>query len=96
MTRLALIGTSRVLLEKNAIPSKIKEKLTYRKARGKTLVYLGKRALGYVVIGGLVYETVSVATWGATMIMTPGQDERMKLRAETIRAAFDAASGATE
>ena len=96
MTSLALNGTSRVLLDKNAIPSKTKKQLTYRKARGKTVVYFGKRALGYVVIGGLVYEAVSVSTWAAILIMTPNQDERMKQRAETIRAAFDAAAGATE
>jgi hypothetical protein len=61
-------------------PSLLKN-ISYKKVNGKTIAFLGRRAIGYPVLVGLSIEAIMLAGWATDWVTSPAQDKRMKQRA---------------
>lgn len=78
-------GVKHIRIPISSINGSIRNKLVYRKVGEKTVVFIGKRAIGYAVGVGVGIEAVMAAGWAAGWLTSPSQDEQMKKRAEFFR-----------
>ena len=82
-------GTKYTRIPISSVNAAILKKITYRQVGGKTVAYLGKRAIGYAVGVGIGIEAIMVAGWAVDWLTSPSQDERMKERAVFLRAVLE-------
>lgn len=63
--------------------------ITWKQVNGRSVAYVGRKAVGYAVGAGVVLEAISLSSWAADWLMTPEQDDRMAARAEAFRTIFE-------
>ncbi|MHB1115577.1 hypothetical protein [Sideroxydans sp.] len=85
----ATSGSKHIRIPLASINESIRNRLTYRKVGEKTVVYVGKRAVGYAIGVGLAIEAVMAAGWAADWLTSPSQDAQMKKRAEYFRSVLE-------
>lgn len=86
MQRLAELSVAHARIPISSISSELFKKFTFRTVGGKTIVFIGKKAIGLAVGAGAVIEFISVAGWAEDLLTTPNQSSRMAARAEMLRA----------
>lgn len=63
--------------------------ILYKQVGGRTVAFVGKRAVGYAIGVGATVEVVMAAGWAADWLTSPSQDERMRERAEYLMAVLE-------
>lgn len=79
-------GYTQVLLSQLSKP--LLERLTFREIRGRTVAFIGKKAVGVAVGAGVAIEGINAANWAVGWITTPQQSKRMAARADMLREIF--------
>lgn len=69
----------------SALSGAIRKQLIYRQVGGRTVAFLGKRAVGYVIGIGVGVDAIMAAGWAGEWLTSPTQDDRMKDRASLLK-----------
>lgn len=80
------VGHARVPLAH--VSRRIVEQMTFRQVGSRTIVYVGRKAVGFAIGAGVAIEGISVANWAVGWLTTPTQTDRMAMRAEMLREIF--------
>lgn len=71
-----------------AVPRRIAEQMTFRQVGGRTVAFVGKKAVGIAIGAGVAIEGISAANWAVGWLITPEQSDRMEARADELREVF--------
>jgi hypothetical protein len=66
-------------------------RITFEKIGGRTVAYVGKKAVGYAIGVGAAIDVVGLSAWATDWLMTPTQTDRMAARAEMFKDIFEVA-----
>ncbi len=69
----------------SALSNTIRTQLVYKQVGGRTIAFVGKRAIGYTLGIGVGVEAIMAAGWAADWLTSPTQDDRMRDRAAQLK-----------
>ncbi len=89
MLRYVTSGAGHTRVPISAVRKEVRGRIVYKQVGGKTIAFLGKRAIGYTLGAGLGVEVIMAAGWAVEWLTSPAQDDRMKERAVHLKAVLE-------